>query len=157
MQNYKSLILAFSIIIFITSCNKNDTHTNVHPAVKTFSYYNNSKIDTAAGNNIIGGSYTVFEFNYTHADDVSIADDEVADRIIFQIPTAQTSFSISESQLTEAFLKRWRYCFCIFVGPYSNLGGSISGIKQNNKWLISGTVKASNTETINISGNYNLK
>lgn len=157
MSSYKILFLSLCLILFASSCSKKEDEKKRNQGSKTFSYYNNSKIDTKAGNTINGGNFTVFEYNYVHPDDPAIADDEVSDKIIFQIPAALTSFSIADDQITTAVFKRWRYCFCFFIGPYINYGGTINGIKQNNSWIINGTIKTSSNEIIDISGTYMLK
>lgn len=150
-------IWCIGILIVATSCKREQASKAVNPATFTYTYYNNSKIDTAAGQAINAGNFTVFEYTHIFADDISIADDEHSDRIIFQIPNNQTSFTITDSQLSTAILKRWHYCFCIFVGPYPNTGGSITGNKLNNQWVITGNIKTSTTDSISISGNYQLK
>lgn len=157
MSSYRILLLSLCTLLFVNSCSKKDNEVNPNQGSKTFIYYNNSKIDTTAGNTINSGNFTVFEYNYVHPDDPAIADDEVSDKIIFQIPATQTSFSIADNQITSAVFKRWRYCFCFFIGPYPNIGGNISGVKHNNTWVITGSIKASTTENIDISGTYTLK
>lgn len=157
MPSYKILFIGLCLVLFANSCSKKEEEKNLNQGNKTFTYYNNSKIDTTAGNTINTGNFTVFEYNYVHPDDPGIADDEVSDKIIFQIPAAQTSFSIADDQIKSATFKRWRYCFCFFIGPYPNIGGSISGVKRNNSWIITGNIKASTTENIDISGTYMLK
>lgn len=157
MSSFRILLLSLCSLLFVNSCSKKDNEVNPNRGSKTFIYYNNSKIDTTAGNTINSGNFTVFEYNYFHPDDPAIADDEVSDKIIFQIPATETSFSITNNEITNAVLKRWRYCFCFFIGPYPNIGGSISGVKHNNTWLITGSIKASTTENIDISGTYILK
>ena len=157
MQSYKILLVSFCFILSASSCSKKEEENNRNNGSKTFTYYNNSKIDTAAGSTINSGNFTVFEYNYVHPDNASIADDEISDKIIFQIPAGQTSFSLADDQITNAVFKRWRYCFCFFIGPYPNISGNISGVKQNNSWLLSGTIKASSNENIDISGTYTLK
>ena len=112
---YEYKTWCISILIVATSCKREQASKAVNPATFTYTYYNNSKIDTAAGQAINAGNFTVFEYTHVFADDISIADDEHRDRIIFQIPNNQTSFTITDSQLSTAILKRWRYCFCILL------------------------------------------
>lgn len=156
---YLKIIAVTCSIVIVTACSKNnnDKNTTINSGSKTHTYYNNSKIDTTAGNTINSGNFIVFEYNYVRPDDPAIADDEVSDKIIFQIPVGQTSFSLVDNQITNAVFKRWRYCFCFFIGPYANVGGNISGIKNGNLWQISGIIKTSNNESIDISSTYTIK
>ena len=147
------IIIAYVFVNF-NSCTKEETTPD---SDTSFSFYSNSKIDSAAGFQINGGSFTVFEYIHNFPEDPSIADDEITDKIIFQIPNTQNSFTIADAQLTSAILKRWHYCFCVFIGPYPNIGGTISGIKTNNIWQIVGNIKTSTKDSIIISGTYQAK
>lgn len=157
MSFYKILLLSFSGFICLSGCSKKQDNNQLNQGSKTFSYYSNSQIDTLAGYTIKSGNFTVFEYNYVHPDDPAIADDEVSDKIIFQIPASQTSFTIADSQITNAIFRRWRYCFCFFIGPYMNYGGTITGVKNGNSWMITGNIKTSGSETIDVSGTYTIK
>ncbi len=150
----KYCIIIASVVLVFNSCKKEEA-TAVGES--TFSFYSNSKIDSSAGFQINSGNFTVFEYNHKFPDDPSIADDEQSDKIIFQIPNNQTSFTIADAQLNTAIFKRWHYCFCFFIGPHPNIGGSVSGTKTNNIWQIVGSIKTSTKDSIIISGTYQLK
>ncbi|NJB70006.1 hypothetical protein GGR42_000468 [Saonia flava] len=149
MSNYVAHIASYnkeimrviaSVLIFLLfmGCSK----SNDNDGRKDYFFYTESQIvlEDSGGNNfakIVDGENLVFEYFFQHPDQENIADDEYSERIIFEMDASLSSFSISNTTLTEYNTYFDEYCFCGLQGSTPITFGTIKGTKiDENRWDI---------------------
>ena len=88
--------------------------------------------------NVDSGDNLVFIYEFVKDDDPDIADDEYAERIIFEIDKDLTSFSYTSEDISESKMYFNQFCFCPSIESIHIENGTLEGEKINNsKWRIS--------------------
>lgn len=140
MKNVPRYLFSLMTIFAITfsACNRDslgkctggDCENWLHP---------NSKLEITEDSiiqniEIRSGDKLVFDHRFERNEKANIADDEYWDWVYFEIDPEVTSFSYSDSSLSEINALFEYSCFCIGPFHYRINRGTISGTKRGAKW-----------------------
>ena len=88
--------------------------------------------------NVDTGENLVFIYEFVKDDEPNIADDEYAERIIFEIDASVTSFSYTTENMSEIKMYFNQYCFCPSIESINVVNGTVEGERiDSSKWRIS--------------------
>lgn len=109
----------------------------------SFKVIPNSVVSVNETQGVIAGNKTVFQMiNSTQGSEL-IADDELADILVFELHESQSSFKLSGSDLAQMKVHFKRVCFCSEVEFKSVISGCIQGEKNSDgTWHIQGNLNA---------------
>lgn len=141
----KKVLFLSIILAFFWSCSDDNSLPNgTTPERTTLSFSSNVAIVILPQTetslffaNVERGDNIVFEYFFVAEQEDLIADDEYAERIIFEITPSATSFSFTDEELStpQSFFNR--FCFCASLGSVPITSGTISGTKINDtEWDI---------------------
>ena len=98
---------------------------------------NESKIEINNNQFISSGDKTVFELHNFTQGDLNVADDELGERLIFEIDSEKTSFMALDSELEDLVMNFRRECFCEERDFKKVSSGCIQGeMQQNGEWRV---------------------
>lgn len=149
MKLLTTLLLA---TIVFTSCDKDDADdcTSID---FTYRFATSKQVDTvhvAPGlvyANVINGTDQVFVYRKETHVGCGMADGDVLETLVFQVPAAATSFNYNTDALLAAansyFIKQ---CFCADVSARL-VTGSISGTKTGDQWNLQINVQEAQTQS----------
>ncbi|AKA36406.1 hypothetical protein [Flagellimonas lutaonensis] len=123
-------------LLFLTAACSNDDGGDTDE----FNFYQDATITVNDANFAVieSGENLVFEYFFRADDNPQIADDEYAERIIFEVDAAAEQFSFSDAELTAANTFFDKYCFCFIEGSIPIESGTISGRKfSSSTWQVS--------------------
>jgi hypothetical protein len=147
MKNIAGLLL---LTLLIASCNKSSV-SDCTPEKFSYDLLVDKKITILpAGQqsriNIEGGDKLVFNYTHTFKDCKNIADDEVSEILVFEIPKTDNSFDVSGAALGTINCHSQVSCYCANVNAIAIKTGKIKGTKiAANKWVVE--VDVTNTIT----------
>lgn len=131
--------IALCLILFCLSCKKNNLSTCTDDSY-AYEILAASKIDTITTQGgfyyqVNSGNDLVFRYTHNGPDCKNIADEEYTENLVFQVPSAATSFEYRNDQLKNASCYFNRVCFCpmntIAINSGFIKGTKISATKWN--------------------------
>jgi len=161
MRSY--LIIMVVILFSALSCSESDDASDnpLTGDTERFQFYTNRSV--AVGENdfagISVGSSLVFEYTFTAEDNPDLADDEYAERILFQVDPELNSFIFTNEELISTNAYFDKFCFCLIEGSIPLEEGTISGERVNNEtWNVTIDVAFTDfeEETRTITGSFRL-
>jgi hypothetical protein len=146
MKNIAGLLL---LTLLTASCNKNSV-SDCTPEKFSYDLLPDKKITISSGQqpriSIESGDKLVFNYTRTGRDCKNIADDEVSEILVFEIPKTDNSFEVSGAALGTINCHSQVSCFCANVNAVAINTGKIKGTKTAaNKWAVE--VDVTNTIT----------
>ncbi len=106
-----------------------------------FHLFENSTIDLNELRGIITGDRLAFQMVNSTEGSPSISDDEFTNILVFELPTTQSSFSVSDTELESINLNFRRICFCTGTEFRAVTSGCIQGEQQTNgTWRVQGNL-----------------
>ncbi|MFK7807751.1 MAG: hypothetical protein AB8F74_08145 [Saprospiraceae bacterium] len=112
----------------------------------TFKIYPNSKVVIDEEEGFQSGNKTVFQLITSTEGSPLIADDEFVNILVMELDSDQTSFSVSDEELSNMNVHFKTVCFCADVKFNAPDKGCIQGLKQaDGSWLIQGNLLFSNS------------
>lgn len=150
MSRIKKFLVPF---LFLAAACSNDDGGDVD----TFKFYQNATISVNDADFAVieSGENLVFEYFFEAEENPQIADDEYAERIVFEVDADVEQFSFSDEELTTANTYFDKYCFCFIEGSIPIESGTISGRKfSSSTWQVSIDIRFTDFEeqTRTISG-----
>ncbi len=144
MKLILTILLIVTFNYSITAQENTDSLMNAFiPAKKTAVFYKNKTIQFKTNDSInpdyeiISGKSLVFEYDFHSKDIISMSDDEVSEKILFEVKPRSKSFYLADKKLTQAHLMFMQSCFCMDAGNYVIKSGFINGTKiSNNTWKV---------------------
>lgn len=121
------------LLLVLISCESEDDTVNENGDVLTYHYFENARINLDSNNftSIENGVNRVFEYEFVADDNPNLADDEFAERILFEVPLNMDNFSFSNQELNTIHAYYDKYCFCLIEGSIPLSTGTIRGTRIN--------------------------
>lgn len=107
----------------------------------SFKILPNSQFAKDEYNGYKNGKNIVFQMITSTEGDERIADDEFTNILVFEIPSDQSSFKVTEQELTSMNVHYKTVCFCANVEFIAASAGCMQGEKQSDgSWFIQGSL-----------------
>ena len=121
------------LLLVLISCESEDDTVNENGDVLTYHYFENARINLDSNNftSIENGVNRVFEYEFVADDNPNLADDEFAERILFEVPLNMDNFSFSNQELNTIHAYYDKYGFCLIEGSIPLSTGTIRGTRIN--------------------------
>ena len=121
------------LLLVLISCDSEDDTVNENGDVLTYHYFENARVHLDSNNftSIENGVNRVFEYEFVADDNPNLADDEFAERILFEVPLNMDNFSFSNQELNTIHAYYDKYCFCLIEGSIPLSTGTIRGTRIN--------------------------
>ena len=121
------------LLLVLISCESEDDTVNENGDVLTYHYFENARVHLYSNSftSIENGVNRVFEYEFVADDNPNLADDEFAERILFEVPLNMDNFSFSNQELNTIHAYYDKYCFCLIEGSIPLSTGTIRGTRIN--------------------------
>jgi len=160
-----SIYVFFLILVLLQACNKTDSIPTCETCEFTcldgtepdiisnncidnwecnFKVTAQSKIDIEETEGRVSGDKNVFQMINSTQGDLSIADDEFTNVLVFELDENQESFSVQDSELQQMNVHYRTLCFCSEIEFKTITTGCMQGEKQaDGTWFVQGDLKVS--------------
>ncbi len=132
MKIIAMLLLLVGLQVNISAQNNNDSFNPAQTSAKVLTkriIKINSPDSINPDFEVSRGTALVFQYEYKAKEYINMADDEMVERIIFQVSPRGTRFDFNTSSISKAKMIYTLSCFCAERGNYVIKHGRISGRK----------------------------